>query len=102
MFLSREIQTDKEIWGEDAEKFKPERFLEESIEKIHPYAYFPFSNGPRICPGHKYAQIVMKVFLSKFLLKYRVKSELSYEDLVFQMRISLKIKQGFEMKVERR
>jgi cytochrome P450/NADPH-cytochrome P450 reductase len=41
-----EVHMDKKLWGEDAREFKPERFLDE--DKIHPYAYFPFSKGPRV------------------------------------------------------
>lgn len=96
------IHTDKQLWGDDALEFKPERFFEENIKKVHPYAYFPFSNGPRMCLGYKYAQMTMKVFLSKFLMKYRVTTDLKYEDLEFQMKITTRIKQGYTMKVEKR
>jgi Cytochrome P450 len=43
-----EIHVDPEIWGADANEFKPERFLTENMESIHPYNYFPFSMGPRV------------------------------------------------------
>jgi cytochrome P450 family 313 len=36
--------TNPEIWGDDAHLFKPERFEKEKIEKIHPYAFLPFSS----------------------------------------------------------
>ena len=40
---------DKEIWGEDAEEFRPERW-----EGLKPgWSYIPFSGGPRICPGQQ-------------------------------------------------
>ena len=97
-----EIHTNKKSWGEDAMKFIPERFMEENIKNVHPYAYIPFSNGPRICPGYKYAQQVLKVFLAKFLLKYRVTSEMEYEKLELQVKITTEIKQGYMMKVEPR
>jgi cytochrome P450 len=82
---SFEIHRDKLIWGEDALEFKPERFSHENFKNIHPYAYIPFSGGPRMCPGYKYAMITMKIFLSKFIIKYQVSSIAKLEEFKYLM-----------------
>jgi cytochrome P450 family 313 len=97
-----ELHTDKKIWGENARQFKPERFRDENISKIHPYAYIPFSNGPRICIGYKYALMSTKIFLAQFLMRYRVTTTLKYEDLNYVFGVTMKIKQDLIVNIEKR
>lgn len=55
MFLSCIANMDKDIWGEDADEFKPERFLEQKSERR--YQFIPFSVGPRTCIGKNFAEM---------------------------------------------
>lgn len=88
MIPTLEIHRDKSIWGEDALEFKPERFLKENFESIHPYAYIPFLNGPRICPGYKYGLMTIKIFLIRYLMKYRVSTMSKFDELNYIVRFN--------------
>ena len=45
------MQRRKDIWGEDADEWKPERWVSRKID----WSFVPFSGGPRICLGQQYA-----------------------------------------------
>ncbi|KAI7815576.1 cytochrome p450 [Rhyzopertha dominica] len=53
------------------EVFDPERFNSANKEKIRPFTYMPFGDGPRSCIGARFAVIEAKVCLSILLRQYR-------------------------------
>jgi len=44
------------VWPEP-ERFLPDRFLSESANGRHRFAYFPFGGGPRLCAGAQFAML---------------------------------------------
>lgn len=45
------IHRRKDLWGDDAEDFKPERWFADESKKVHvsnPFAFIPFNGGPRM------------------------------------------------------
>uniref|UniRef100_A0A2A4IT41 Cytochrome P450 n=1 Tax=Heliothis virescens TaxID=7102 RepID=A0A2A4IT41_HELVI len=65
-------------WGEDAELFRPERFIDEPLQ--HPAAFLAFSYGPRNCIGYRFAMMSMKTVLATLLRQYKI-LPISKEDL---------------------
>lgn len=100
--MIQEAQKDKKHWGNDANDFKPERFSNDNMKNVNQNAYLPFSKGPRICPGNRYAAMSMKAFLSQFLMKYRVKTYMKIEELKIEFMFTMNVQQGFLLMFDRR
>ncbi|KAK8048238.1 cytochrome p450 domain-containing protein [Apiospora phragmitis] len=61
------MQRRKDLYGEDAEEFRPERW-----ETIRPtYDYVPFNAGPRICIGQQFAVTAIAMTTFRILQAYQ-------------------------------
>ena len=61
-----------EEFFKEPEKYIPERWLRQTRDAIHPYAFLPFGHGPRQCVGRRVAELEMYIFLIKLVQSFKM------------------------------
>lgn len=59
-------------WYEDAETFRPERWLGDLPRRLPAFAYFPFGGGPRRCIGEPFAGLEAVLVLAVIARRFDV------------------------------
>ncbi|XP_061347254.1 cytochrome P450 704C1-like [Gastrolobium bilobum] len=90
----------KFIWGDDAEEFRPERWLDHNgiFQPESPFKFTAFQAGPRICLGKEFAYRQMKIFSAVLLGCFRFKLNDENKNVTYKTMLNLHIDGGLEVK----
>jgi cytochrome P450/NADPH-cytochrome P450 reductase len=98
--LTAMLHRDKQVWGENPEKFDPDRFSPENRAKIPANAYKPFGTGQRACIGRQFAMQEAILVLSMLLQRFEF---VDFADYQLETKQTLTIKpNNFHIKVKLR
>jgi cytochrome P450 / NADPH-cytochrome P450 reductase len=73
------LHRDRQIWGDNAEAFDPDRFNPENRAKIPPNAYKPFGTGQRACIGRQFAMQEAVLVLNMLLQRFEIIDFANYQ-----------------------
>ncbi|KAG6748011.1 hypothetical protein POTOM_047904 [Populus tomentosa] len=89
----------KFIWGDDAEEYKPERWLNEDgvFQQESPYKFTAFQAGPRICLGKEFAYRQMKIFAAVLVTSFTFKLADEKKPVNYRTMINLHVDGGLHV-----
>lgn len=98
----------KSVWGRDASRFKPERWLmqdtltgELTLRPVSAFQFVSFHAGPRTCLGFRFAMLEMKIVAAYMLSKYHFITKENPKSYTYDMASLLRIKGPLIVKVQR-
>jgi len=93
-------QRDPRFFAEP-ERFYPERWTEDFVNRLPKYAYFPFGGGPRACIGNYFAMMEVVLLLATIGQQFRF-SLLPDHPVSLMPAMSLRPADGIKVRVENR
>ncbi|MEU2283324.1 cytochrome P450 [Streptomyces sp. NPDC013178] len=100
LVLTPMLHRDPDVWGDDAERFDPDRFDAGAVRARAPHTFKPFGTGARACIGRQFALHEATLVLGLLLRRYRLLSDPAYRLRVTE-RLTV-IPEGLRLRLERR
>ncbi|KAJ6851238.1 cytochrome P450 704C1-like isoform X1 [Iris pallida] len=86
------------LWGEDAEEFQPDRWLENGVfQPESPYKFIAFNAGPRVCLGKDFAYRQMKIMAAILLHFFEFKLKDDSMNATYKTMFTLHIANGLPL-----
>ncbi|KAI7745466.1 hypothetical protein M8C21_010482 [Ambrosia artemisiifolia] len=86
------------IWGDDAEDFRPERWLHNGVfQPESPFKFTAFQGGPRICLGKEFAYRQMKILAAFLLYFFKFKLVDESKEATYRTMFTLHIDDGLHL-----
>ncbi|RAL67971.1 hypothetical protein DID88_008695 [Monilinia fructigena] len=94
-YSSYALHRREDIWGEDVNEFKPERWE----ARKGGWEYLPFNGGPRICLGQQYALTEASFFIIRLLQKFDQMESVDKEEVTFNLTLTMCSGNGVTIKL---
>ena len=98
------VNTNKELWGPDAEDFNPDRWMKpgqaNSGGATSNYAFLTFLHGPRSCIGQKFAVAELACLLAAFVGKFEFEMTYPDEEIIIKGGITARPKNGMRLNLK--
>ncbi|KAK5646237.1 hypothetical protein RI129_004701 [Pyrocoelia pectoralis] len=96
-----EVHRDPKHW-ENPNHFHPDHFLPEAVRTRHPFAFVPFSAGPRSCVGKVLAMFGLKLIMVNILQQFEIEGDGKFPDIVLSCDITVRSLSGYNVRLKKR
>lgn len=86
---------------DDPLTFDPDRWTDDFRRELHPFAYFPFSGGPRRCLGDRFAMLEAQLIVATIAQRYHLEA-VTGGSLELAPSITLRPANGLQLRVRKR
>ena len=101
MLMSQWVMHRDARYYDEADAFRPDRWLDGLAERLPPGAYFPFGDGPRRCIGQGFAMLEAAVVIGTIAQRFRFRAVAGHE-AVPEPLVTLRSRRGIRMTVYER